>query len=54
MHGQQNIKTIHSGFKNHSVDVAQGNNCPVCVGKGKGKVHPITGHEGPDGEGVKV
>ena len=22
----------------------------LCKGKGKGKVHPITGHEGPEGE----
>jgi hypothetical protein len=25
-------------------------NCILTVGKGKGKVHPRTGHEGPEGE----
>jgi hypothetical protein len=23
----------------------------MCIGKGKGKVHPRTGHKGPEGEG---
>ena len=45
MHGETLKYETHSGFKNHSFDVTQGNNCPVGTYKGKGKVH-----SGPEGE----